>query len=268
MKRVDEHTRSYVQIGMYLRASTKLTGAMKSAPICFPLRTIACGPMFPLDFPPDGGIVGFEVPVAPVSFQATSIRKKCLITTIQSLVSPCRYLLSGDVKLTIEWLVSERARYESDSSADVDNIIKPILDALCGPDGLIIDDCQIQELTCYWTHLHSCPERLYIELRFQDDIYLIKEGLVFLDIGKGLYFPFYDDVPRVLGVAEAEEIIARFHCAPDPLDPSSRTESYRLLRPLQRLFHKSKITSFRMTSLAAIRAQLIGEKASRGISDE
>jgi hypothetical protein len=38
-------------------------------------------------------------------------------------------LLSGDVQVGIEWTLHEEARYEQDAAPDVDNILKPLLDA-------------------------------------------------------------------------------------------------------------------------------------------
>ena len=92
--------------------------------------------MLPLDIPPEDGLITFEVPIAPVSFQGTGTRKAGVVAAVRSAVSGCEYLLSGDVKIAIEWRISERARYEADSAADVDNIVKPILDALSGPSGI------------------------------------------------------------------------------------------------------------------------------------
>jgi len=53
----------------------------------------------------------------------------------------CGYLPLGDVKVSIEWTLHEQDPYESDAAPDVDNILKPLLDVLCGPDGILIDDC-------------------------------------------------------------------------------------------------------------------------------
>ena len=50
----------------------------------------------------------------------------------------------------IEWTVHEQDRYESDAAPDVDNILKPLLDGLCGPEGVLIDDCQVQAVDCRW----------------------------------------------------------------------------------------------------------------------
>src|SRR5215213_8655356 len=102
--------------------------------------------MLSTDSPPDDGRILLQLPLAPVSFQATATRKAAIVTLLKATAAPCQYLLSGDVKMEIQWEISARERYERDSSADVDNIVKPIMDGLCGPDGILIDDCQVQEL--------------------------------------------------------------------------------------------------------------------------
>src|SRR5207244_5710585 len=50
-------------------------------------------------------------------------------------------LLTGEVAVEVEWVLHERYRWESGlmlTTPDVDNIVKPLLDALCGPDALLI----------------------------------------------------------------------------------------------------------------------------------
>jgi Holliday junction resolvase RusA-like endonuclease len=99
---------------------------------------------------PVNGCLGFEIPLKPRSFQTNRLAKRALIKSIQDILAPLPYLFSGDVKITIAWSVDEQARYEGISSPDVDNIIKPMLDAFSGPRGLMIDDCQVQSIECYW----------------------------------------------------------------------------------------------------------------------
>jgi Holliday junction resolvase RusA-like endonuclease len=215
-------------------------------------------PVLPLDTPPEDGLITFEVPVAPVSFQAPGSRKAGVVAAVRSIVSQCRYLLSGDVKISIEWQISERARYEFDSSADVDNIVKPILDALSGPDGIMIDDCQVQELTCYWTGSYAYPEaeQISVELRFYPDAYVSKAGLMFLKIKNGLYFPIHDygNPEVVLGLAE--HLVRRYEVPGELIAAGADPESARLTLPIQRVFHRSKLGTFRTATLEELRERM------------
>ena len=214
--------------------------------------------MLPIDEPPEHGMITFEVPAAPVSFQATAANKVAIVSAVRAVVSQCRYLLCGDLKLVIEWRISERARYETDRAADVDNIVKPILDALSGPDGIMIDDCQIQELTCYWSGGYSYPadERINIEIRFEPDSFMTKDGLVFLNVEKGLYFPIHDDLSPRLVLRQAEILTERFSAARELRSEEHGVQLARSSLPAQRGFHRSKLGAFRRTSFEDLRARL------------
>lgn len=199
--------------------------------------------MLPTEAPPADGSLEFEVSAAPVSFQASARQKAPVVAAIRARTAACQYLLSGDVKVAIQWHVSERTRYESDASADVDNIIKPILDGLTGPDGIFIDDCQVQEITCYWTGRDAGPEALQIELRAVGDEYVSKQGLIFLDVGRGLFFPLNGDIPPPLLPGFADAVLRRVH------------EKEPYLRPIQRLFHKSRLRGFRTVTVGELRSR-------------
>lgn len=187
----------------------------------------------------------------PVSLQAAGSKKTAIREAIRAIVSPCEYLLTGDLQVTIEWRISERVRYESDNPADVDNIVKPILDALSGPEGLLVDDCQVQALTCYWTGGRSHPEEesVVIDLAFETEACVRKAGLVFVPVDRALYFPVDSSLPRSVVLRLAEQITARFRSARETvaegLDPRL---AYSTL-PIQRVFHRTKLGLFRIATL-------------------
>lgn len=214
--------------------------------------------MLPIDAPPGDGTLTFQVLTAPVSLQAPSAKKAAIVAAIREVVSKCEYLLCSDVKVAIEWGISERARYETDASADVDNIAKPILDALSGPDGIMIDDCQVQELTCYWAGGHTSPseERITIEMRFEPDAYVFKAGLLFLNVSNALYFPIHDDsAPRAV-LRLAEHVMERFRQAREVRSEVHGDVLARAHLPSQRVFHRSKVTAFRLTSFDDLKMRL------------
>src|ERR1700688_3175599 len=98
-------------------------------------------PVFDFDTFEDSDALSFPIPFAPVSVGSKN-KKKTIQGDIRKCLPDCPYLLSGDVRMEIEWYVSARSRYEQTLHPDIDNIIKPILDALTGPHGLMIDDNQ------------------------------------------------------------------------------------------------------------------------------
>jgi Holliday junction resolvase RusA-like endonuclease len=104
--------------------------------------------------------VSISVPLPPVSQQARSESKASFQAEIENAISSYEFLLSGDVSVTVEWSISQQTRYETDRSPDVDNILKPLIDALAGPAGLMIDDNQVQHVSCHWIDSYNDDEKL------------------------------------------------------------------------------------------------------------
>jgi len=153
--------------------------------------TILNVPLDP-DAPPEFGELEMTLPVPAVSRQATSAAKQAITELVRSFTKPLEYLLDGDVTVDIEWTLHERSRWETDASADVDNIIKPLLDALCGPDGILIDDCQVRSFSSTWLSWVKEEDQVVIRIKYDADHYLPKDGLVFVRIQGALCYP----VPR------------------------------------------------------------------------
>lgn len=214
--------------------------------------------MLPMDAPPETGAVVIELPVAPVSFQAVAAKKTEVVAPLKAAVAPCSYLLSGDVKIEIQWWISARDRYESDNSADVDNIVKPILDSLCGPDGILIDDCQVQELVCYWSGGYENPhqQQVRIEVRYDPEEWVYKDGLVFLQVGRGVYLPMHDNLPGSIVIQMAESFNSMFEDVRRMLDAGASPQSANQMKPSQRVFHRSKLDRFRRTTIEELRPRL------------
>ena len=141
------------------------------------------------------GEVSFDVPIPPVSLQANRSRKAVIKNTIRSLLKSSNYIITGDVSIFIEWYIHEQLRYESDISPDIDNILKPILDALCGPEGLIIDDCQVQAIDCRWIDVTTTLQTINISIKNLNGHYQKKDGLIFLQFENNLCFPLNSNLP-------------------------------------------------------------------------
>jgi hypothetical protein len=73
-----------------------------------------------MEQPPESGSLIFSIPFGPVSLQAASDKKRIAKENFQKHLPPTKFLLSGDVKIEIEWFVEEAARYESDAAPDID----------------------------------------------------------------------------------------------------------------------------------------------------
>ena len=153
-----------------------------------------------------------------------------------------------------------RVRYEQTVHPDVDNIIKPILDAVIGPEGLMIDDNQIQAIGCSWLDVPHLHNTLSIELRWSPGEYVEKEGLCFVEVGRKLYFPFNLTLPveanrlflsAIKGqVAAGKEIESILGVSQQSADLARR------LMPSQRLFHGGRLEKFSTRTLEDFKKML------------
>ena len=111
----------------------------------------------------------FHISTAPVSQQASGTVKADFKATVRSAISNTAFFLTGEVRLNVDWMIHDRIRYETDTAPDVDNILKPTIDALTGPDGVLIDDCQVQRVNCGWIDSSSDDQSVDIELEYFKD---------------------------------------------------------------------------------------------------
>jgi Holliday junction resolvase RusA-like endonuclease len=200
--------------------------------------------------------MSFVLPFAPASQQSSSQRRGEQRNAVHAALARYAFILTGDLHVDVTWLVSERARYESDASADVDNILKPLLDAMCGPNGVLVDDCQLVSVSCGWLDCANDEQELSVRVRYSSDQWLRKDGLVFVDLGRALCFPFLlggrrgplrlllDHIERALRTRATDEGVG--------IPP----EVASLAMPSQRFFHRSKVTRFPVLSLDDVRRQL------------
>ena len=122
---------------------------------------------FLTDSPPESGKIEFSIERAPVSLQAKGKRKREFKKQVAARVEKAGFLLSGDVRVHMQWHVHEEKRYETSTSADIDNIIKPLLDAICGPKGILIDDNQVQSIQCFWVDSYVYDrEKIDIRIKY------------------------------------------------------------------------------------------------------
>ncbi|WP_223480602.1 MULTISPECIES: RusA family crossover junction endodeoxyribonuclease [unclassified Pseudomonas] len=109
-----------------------------------------------------------------MSTQSRLERKQELTQIIQSELSRFKWLISGGVQIEFAWYLSSIKRQETDKAGDIDNITKPILDALTGPDGILIDDSQIGSVQTFWMsrneQLSYNVLRLNIQFSSEDNI--------------------------------------------------------------------------------------------------
>lgn len=135
------------------------------------------------------GRAEFVVLGSPASVQSKKSVRDTYLSSIKEQFSKLQYLLTGEIILNVTWLLPAKQRFETDAKSDIDNCIKPIIDAFTGPDGLFIDDCQLRGLYICWRHIDSGNERLVFEFEFQGDQYSSKKELAFVQLNGALCTP-------------------------------------------------------------------------------
>ena len=135
------------------------------------------------------GKAEFEVLGSPASVQSKKAVRDGYLEAIREQFKGLKYLLTGNLILNVTWLLPAKNRYETDAKADIDNCLKPIIDAFTGPEGFFIDDCQLCGLYICWRHIESDNERLLFEFEFQADQYSLKEELAFIQLDGALCTP-------------------------------------------------------------------------------
>jgi Holliday junction resolvase RusA-like endonuclease len=203
--------------------------------------------------PPEGGRLTFVIERPPVSQQSRRSEKDAFADAVRARMGDCAYLLSGDVKVGIEWTLHEQERYESDAPPDVDNILKPLLDTLCGPQGVLIDDCQVQAVDCRWIDWTLREQRVEITIDFLADEWIPKDALYFLHLGSSIYFPI-----NLIGPAAANHILIDSACRmwrtrEELLKLGNDYYVAKSVMSIQRVFHRSRITRFQVIELDALR---------------
>jgi Holliday junction resolvase RusA-like endonuclease len=139
-----------------------------------------------------------------VSVQSQSARKRELVDAIQDELSRFKWLISGSVQIEFAWYLHGVERQETDKVGDIDNITKPILDALTGSNGILIDDAQIGSVHTFWMSRNEqlSYSLLRLDVQFSNDDCLDKQNLVFIRYWDAMCVALnvdFNDLRSVLG---------------------------------------------------------------------
>lgn len=197
-----------------------------------------------MEQPSPFGELTISLDLPPVSQQARADSKLAFKAKLQEITLRYAFLLAGDVSISVEWSVAEQDRYETDRTPDVDNILKPLLDALVGPNGLLIDDNQVQHVSCHWIDSYSGEERVSITVRHSPDEWLKKEGLFFVQLDGGLCIPLsrgmqHEFQRKIVDLYE-NAIAVRNKAMADGIGYYKT----RYIMPAQRVFHRTRLAEF------------------------
>ena len=131
---------------------------------------------------------------SPASVQSRGHARDEYKERIKTEICECKKIFSDEVMIIITWYTDYNNRFKTGKSFDVDNIIKPTIDALVGRDGLIFDDCQVQSVFCSWVDNYP-GARDNIEIRIETlngngDSVVNKDGICFFQLDKSVYYLF------------------------------------------------------------------------------
>jgi Holliday junction resolvase RusA-like endonuclease len=205
---------------------------------------------------------------AIISAQSRNERKQELIDAIHEELAKFTWLISGSVQIEFAWYLPGIERQETDKVGDIDNITKPILDALTGPRGILIDDSQIGSIHTFWM---SRDEQLTysvlrLQVQFSNDDCLKKENLVFIRYWNAMCVALNIDFTDRMAVFGACVVV------------QSRKRHRRLARRLAALgafadqylvgstwdFHRTRVGNFPANTVLTV-AQLLQRVAAVGL---
>lgn len=86
------------------------------------------------------GKINFEINIQPVSLQNNTKKKKAFKDKIQKITKTSEFIITNTVWVHVVYYCSHIRRFKYPGIYDMDNILKPILDSLCGLNGIILDD--------------------------------------------------------------------------------------------------------------------------------
>jgi Holliday junction resolvase RusA-like endonuclease len=147
--------------------------------------------------------IELKIPVI-ISFQSRRPLVTSLINEIQTELGKFKWIITGRVTVDFLWYLNAIERQETTKVGDLDNIAKPLQDALIGPNGLLIDDSQICGLYSWWqTRNHTLDYNiLKITIKFNNDYTLLKSNLRFIQYYKAICMPvnFDSDINELFGI--------------------------------------------------------------------
>lgn len=191
------------------------------------------------------------------SLIVTSQSRKVLIDqlklAIQSELSKFKWIIVGSLLVDIVWYLNALERQETDKVGDIDNITKPIQDALCGPNGIMIDDSQIGGLYSYWMSRNDLlvDNVVIITIKFNNDFVVQKDRLFFVQYSGPICLPFNTDFSNTLELAwlkvavkhkQKMRILAN-------MASSEGLRGHEILVLSQYDFHRTRINGFKSISL-------------------
>lgn len=193
----------------------------------------------------------------PVSLQNRNGDKRLMMEALAKAVAEnTTYIFLGDVKVSITWIISPQERYGTHKVPDLDNIVKPILDAITGPQGVLVDDNQVQALDVGWQDLGTPGVKVEITISPQIDDRMPKEGLMFVEFPQRGCWPVTSEAHAKIVVPHLTQ---RFEFVQGMISQGMPPEDARLLDPIQRFFPRARLGKFDVVPAAAFLDDVVSQ---------
>jgi len=213
-----------------------------------------------LKCPPPPGILQLRFVLAPVSLQATSNSKNEFRSNVRAQIMNCEYLFSGEVAIDIQWFLHPKIRYEGVHSPDIDNILKPLIDALSGPEGILINDCQVQAVSCSWLDWMKEEQELVVEVRYSPDDWVRKENLVWVEISDKLCMPLSGNLTNEQMILMLESMQRQFETRDEVMSKTGSWEAGQMFMSVQMPFHRARLVGFHIVDGYQLLNELRGSR--------
>jgi len=124
---------------------------------------------------------------APVPYGDGGARRAAFRQAMQAQLQGNRWIYSHEIHLEITLYLDVQTVLETSETADLDNYAKAILDGLKGPQGIMIDDTQVQALAISWLDGYGDPSFM-VSANGSPDDFLLKP-VDFYEMPDGLWYP-------------------------------------------------------------------------------
>lgn len=130
-----------------------------------------------------------------LSVQSKSSLLNNLRTIIHQTISPITWIIGGEANLSIAFYLSGYSRSTTDKSADLDNMLKPLIDSFTGPNGILVDDSQISSIEMLWLSRNEDIDHdiIRMDFRYNNEETYQRKDLYFVQYHKALYCGFNID---------------------------------------------------------------------------
>jgi Holliday junction resolvase RusA-like endonuclease len=184
-----------------------------------------------------------------LSVQSKSKSIKELRKKLHQIITPIVWIIGGEARLSIAFYLSNYNRATTDKSADLDNMLKPLIDSFAGQSGILVDDSQISSIDMIWLSRNDEIDHDIIRMEFKynnEEVYQ-RKNLYFVQCHKALYCGFNIDTYNFRNLFSIKMIIsARKRLIKLSMHPNiiSRTSLLPILN-----IHRSRLNGYDSSSI-------------------